>query len=253
MTTVGLQTDDTSALIATFSSDSHDPITYLNDRLAAVGGVARSLDDSIRSTQSLIAELESASLACTTQLDALIDDMIRVAPRLGYDVELLRGDAHAVQQQVRAVEPRRQALHAAGGEALVVLDECDAVKLQLLKVKEALDGAKAWQPAAKCEEEVRAFVEARQWAAASSAVVAYENLLRVWRATSGHDERAQALDRARRALTEARGRDQHQQQQQQRAARNEESRRTSLDSKRSDDTADSGYYSSFLRKTFIRG
>ena len=243
--------------IATLSDDAHDPIAYLNARTAASGGVPRGLSETIRSTQALLVDLEVASTACTNQLDNLIDEMIRVAPRLGYDVELLRGDLHTVSEQVVKAEPRRRSLAEAGGSALQVLDECDVVKTKLLKVREVLDAAKAWSPPARCEDDVRVYVEMKQWASASEAIVSYEKLLRVWRGTSGFDERDAALGRSRRVLTEARIREQQQLQQlqqtlQYRVVRNEEdNRRTSLDSRRSDDTVDSGYYSSFLRK--IRG
>lgn len=84
-----------------FLSASFSPVDYLNATLppstpATPKSPAPSLADLASQTQSHISTLTAQSTRLSTALTALTDEILRVSPRLAYEVELLRGETRSL-------------------------------------------------------------------------------------------------------------------------------------------------------------
>lgn len=84
-----------------FLSPLFSPVEYLNTTLPSAStnsnnapkSIPLSLSALVSQTQSHISALAAQSTRLTETLNALTDDILRVSPRLTYEVELLRGEA----------------------------------------------------------------------------------------------------------------------------------------------------------------
>ena len=82
-----------------FLSPDFSPINYLNTTLpspappTSIRSPSSSLSTLASQAQSHIAALTAQSTRLSTTLTALTDDILRISPRLAYEVELLRGEA----------------------------------------------------------------------------------------------------------------------------------------------------------------
>ncbi|BFZ54979.1 hypothetical protein PYCC9005_002017 [Savitreella phatthalungensis] len=255
---------DLADLIRKFAEPGVDAVSYVNGNVSAVT-VAASLNDA----QKVLRSLEAASERCMEKLDKVVEEMVRVAPRLGYDVELLRSDLASLRTVVEAAEPARVSLTGAEARApLAKLAENDKIRERMLAAQRCLADARRWTPPSLAEDEVSTLIDLKDWPAAAAKVTHYDNTLKVWRNTPGHELRWQALEKAKRKLADARAKDIQAHKATTLAAAAsaaagtagasattaEAACRSSTDSKRSGDGTEdgSGYYSSLLRRTFIR-
>ncbi len=87
--------------IQAFLSPSFSPTNYLNATLPSQASVASasaktlspSISTLVSQTQSQISSLSAQSNLLSASLTALTDDILRISPRLTYEIELLRGEA----------------------------------------------------------------------------------------------------------------------------------------------------------------
>lgn len=91
----------TDPILTPFRSPLFSPVEYLNTTLPSASTSSNnvtkpnplSLSALASQTQSHISALAAQSTRLTETLNALTDDILRVSPRLTYEVELLRGEA----------------------------------------------------------------------------------------------------------------------------------------------------------------
>ena len=99
--TVSRSSSITDPHLTPFLSSSFSPIDYLNATLPSSSSTSNnatksnplSLSALASQTQAHISTLAAQSTRLTETLNALTDDILRVSPRLTYEVELLRGEA----------------------------------------------------------------------------------------------------------------------------------------------------------------
>lgn len=233
---------DTEQLIVDFAETTHVPTTYINKSLSAVGTHTQISD----AVQSLLADLEFASSKAAAKLDSLVDDLLRTAPRLGYDVEVLRGDLQRFHTTLQEVEPKRQALSGKGEVAIKKLAMLEIVKQQMQETQTVYQLAKKWSPPESIEDPIIALISAKEYSAALKQVLHYEGLLQVYRGTSEYARRKSVIDRIRKKLTTDGKQDVI-------GRAGLESVRASMDSQRSQDSSnigEEGYYSSFIKRAF---
>lgn len=99
--TISRSSSITDPHLTPFLSTSFSPIDYLNATLPsssttsnnATKSTSVSLSALASQTQAHVSALAAQSTRLTETLNALTDDILRVSPRLTYEVELLRGEA----------------------------------------------------------------------------------------------------------------------------------------------------------------
>lgn len=232
--------NDPDQIIADFEETAHVPTTYVNNKLSAVGSHSQ-IDASVK---SLLADLESASDVASKKLNMLVDDMLRTAPRLGYDVEVLRGELQTLHSVVGRIEPKRETLAGMAGSSIQKLALLEVVKKRMQETQKILDEAQAWKPPEAIEDTIGALITAKEYASASKQIVHYEELLYVYKGTSEYPRRKAVLERIRKRLTEVK--------QDGSKKVSLDLARSSLDTQRSVDSssAEDGSYSSFIRRAF---
>lgn len=232
---------DPERLIADFAETTHLPTTYINSSLSAVGSQAQISE----AANALLDDLEAASTLASAKLSALVDDMLRMAPRLGYEVELLRSDLQGMHNVVQGVEPKRQILAGKGEVTIAKINLLDSVKKQMEETGRVFEDAKSWHPPESIEEPMNALIAGKEWAQTSKQIVRYEGLLQVWKGTTEYSKRKAVLDRIRKKLMDVRHQDGV-------SKTNFDLARSSMDSQRSNESSgpDEGYYSSFIKRAF---
>lgn len=172
--------------------------------------------------------------------------MMRTAPRLGYDVEVLRGDLQKLHGTLQQVEPKREVLSGKGEAAIKKLATLANVKHQMQETQKIFQQAQRWNPPESIEEPIISLISAREYSAALKQVVMYEGLLQVYRGTSEYARRKSVIDRIRKRLTADGKQDIV-------TRAGLESGRVSIDSQRSNESSnvgEEGYYSSFIKRAF---
>lgn len=232
---------NTEQLLIDFQEVAHVPTTYINNSLSAVGTHAQITD----SVQTLLEDLEAASSIASKKLNALVDDMLRTAPRLGYDVELLRGNLQNMHALASKTEPKRELLSAKGESSIKKLAMLETVKQKMQETQRIFDDARAWSPPESIEETIGVLIAAKEYTEASKQVLHYDGLLQVYKGTSEYVRRKAVMDRIRKKLLDAR-------QDSGLKKKSLELGRPSIDSLRSGDSGatDEGYYSSFIKRAF---
>lgn len=232
---------DPDRIIADFAETTHVPTSYINSTLSAVGTQAQISD----ATNQLLHDLESASTKASAKLSSLVDDMLRMAPRLGYEVEVLRGDLQNMKKVVEDIEPKRVALSDKGEATIAKLKMLDTVKAQMEETGKVFEEAKAWNPPNCIEQPLNLLIANKEWAQTSKQIVKYEGLLQVWRGTSEYAKRKAVVDKIRKKLMDVRHQDGV-------SKASLEVTRSSMDSQRSTESTgtEEGYYSSFIKRAF---
>lgn len=233
---------DTDQIVIDFSETTHIPTTYINKWLSAVGTHAQISE----AVQSLLYDLESASSRASTKLDTLVDDLLRTAPRLGYDVEILRGNLQHLRTTLDTVEPKRQSLSSKGEGVIRKLAMLETVKQEMLDTQKIIEQAKKWAPPESIEEPILALISAKEFSAASKQTSLYEGLLQIYRGTSEYARRKTVIDRIKKRLSMEGKHDVV-------SRTSLEPARISMDSQRSHEsgqTVEDGYYSSFIKRAF---
>jgi len=85
-----------------------DAVAYLNDTLPPLilssqqtnqkSTRATQIQAATTETQTLLSKLNSQNIRASTELTALVDDILRSGSRLAYEVEVLRGDANSLHE-----------------------------------------------------------------------------------------------------------------------------------------------------------
>lgn len=239
-TTHKIRRHEPAQVIADFAETTHVPTTYINNTLSAVGSHSQISS----SVHALLEDLEVASAAASEKLNMLVDDMLRTAPRLGYDIEVLRGELQTLHTTATKIEPKRDALAGKGQAAIKKLASLEHVKLQMQHTQKVFEEAQAWKPPESIEEPIYALIAASEFATASKEVLRYEGLLQIYKGTSEYARRKAVMDRVRKRLLDVK--------QDGSSKISLELARTSVESQRSSEStgAEDGYYSSFIKRAF---
>ncbi|CCG83931.1 protein of unknown function [Taphrina deformans PYCC 5710] len=227
-------------LLQDFSLVSHVPTAYINKTLSVVG----SQHQISQSVHTLLNDLENASAIASKKLNALVDDMLRTAPRLGYGVEVLRGSLQDLRAMAAKTEPKRDVLSRKGEAAIQKLVMLENVKRKMQMTQKVFEDAKAWSPPELIEESIGNLIAFKEYSAASKQVLFYEGLLHVYRGTSEFARRKAVLDRIRRKLLDVK--------QDGMGKSSLDLARSSIDTQRLTESSglDEGYYSSFIKRAF---
>lgn len=136
--------------LLTSLQDSTDVISWINqvldpDLIAVAGDARPELTNLDRRVTELIGMLEIGNEDTSAQVERLIDDISRSAPRLTYDLHFMRDSALSLQGVLQDVEARSHAsLGAETSAALVQLHYLDTVKRNMEAAREVLREAESW-------------------------------------------------------------------------------------------------------------
>lgn len=232
---------DPEQLLLDFTEVTHIPITYINNSLSAVGTQSQITE----SVHTLLKDLEDASESASRKLNVLVDDMLRTAPRLGYDVEVLRGSLHNLHEVVDKAEPKREVLSKKGDISINKLAMLAGVKAQMQETQKVFTDARAWNPPEMIEDSIAGLISAKEYAAASKELVFYEDLLHVFKGTSEYVRRRAVIDRIRKKLMDVK-------QDGLSKVNLDVTARSSIDTQRSTGSVsgDDSIYSSFIKRAF---
>lgn len=235
-----LEEDDDDRIIIDFAETTHVPVTYINNRLSAVGTQSQ-ISDSVK---ALLKDLEHASRTAAKKLDILIDEMLRTAPRIGYDVEVLQGDLSRLGTIASASLPKRETLSRKGELSVKQLAMLENVKQKMEETRKIFGEAQAWSPPESIEEPVSSLIASKDYSAAAGRVSHYEDLLQVYKGTSEFARRKAVVERLRKKLLDVK--------RENTAFSATDITRASIDSQRSSENnhLEEGYYSSFIKRAF---
>lgn len=159
-----------------FSEPSFSAISYLESAL--------SKDDALRSATSLLSNLEALSRNLTLQVDSLVEDMLRVGPRLTYDMDILRQDSETCAHQIDSARPLITEIKNSGGTA-ADLQMLQDVRDKMECVLQTLEEANAWiRGPQKIDKEIGFLLEAGDKHRAMERIEHMRNLSGVWKDTS---------------------------------------------------------------------
>ncbi len=190
---------DPNGIIKDFSTTTCSAATYLNNHLSST----TSIPDLQISASGLLGILEHASQTASQTLEILIDEMLRLAPRLGYEIELFKADLHSLSNTIDGTVHKKKELEANhAGDRLCELSE---IKTKMERGQHVMREARAWSPPVeRIEVPVLALIRSKDYDAASAKIEGYEKLVHVWAGTREYEVRKSVVDRLRRVLLDCR-------------------------------------------------
>ncbi|EGN94848.1 hypothetical protein SERLA73DRAFT_162884 [Serpula lacrymans var. lacrymans S7.3] len=131
--------------------DFSDVVSWINNTLTTTeesqpdSKAAFGLTELDQHVTSLLAAFEIAAQDASTQIEHIIDDVSRGAPRLTYDLHFMRDNALSLQGDLTKVQSKsKNSIPEATASALDRLQHLDTIKTRMEAAREVLREAESW-------------------------------------------------------------------------------------------------------------
>jgi Golgi complex component 7 (COG7) len=179
-----------------FTSESFNPITYLNQILPPSNP-----DTYYTSATSLLPTLELLARNTHEDLNIALSTLLRSSTRLGIDMDTLTHDSRSLASQIPQVQEEVLGLQLESG-AMSELSLLEVVQDRMQQTANTFKKAGQWTP--QVDETIHFQIESGGFEVAETRIAELRELLGVWEGTNEFKERADRIFALDRALTSAR-------------------------------------------------
>jgi uncharacterized protein (DUF2342 family) len=176
-----------------FSESFQSPAEFINSAIPSNVDAEQSL----KAVKDLLLQLKSSSQAATLRMNAIVDGMLRTAPRLSYEADSLGAHAAALASLANEVQNKERPLAAEGDQAMRAIEVLQKVDERLRLTAQALEDSSSWQDGSE-KIRFRNVLEAQNMSDAADALERLECLCLTVQGTAVYDRRRQDIDELRK-------------------------------------------------------